>query len=81
MTNYMAQITENGKQRMAEVNMVGSVLPATVAEHIVSKSNVRDGAKVLMAELTFDYPTQSFKARSYTFDVIDGAVKNLTVVK
>lgn len=80
MAEYKAFINENGNQRMAEISTVLRETPEVAAEIIISEKNVRDGAKVTIAELVFDYPTQSFKAQSYTFDVVDGCAHNITAI-
>lgn len=80
MAEYKAFINENGNQRMAEITTVIRENPAVAAEIIISDKNVRDGANVTIAELVFDYPTQSFKAQSYTFDVVDGRADNLRII-
>lgn len=81
MAEYQAHIIENGKQRMASVSTILDEKPGVIAEEIIYSKNVRDGAKVLMSTLMFDYPSQTFKAHSFTFDVVDGRADNLTVVK
>lgn len=71
----MAHINENGKHRMAFTRNMGNVTEA--ANGIIADENIREGAEVLIAYTSFDYPSQRFVAEEHRFTVEDGRAKDL----
>lgn len=72
---YMAHINENGKCRVAEIDTM--CLIGAAANDIIVKANILDGAEVLIAWMSFDYPSKRFAVTEYRFTVEDGKAKNI----
>lgn len=76
MFQFQSVITENGKTR--NYNFATSDNSFTnAAKTVMQNANVRDGASVLIARMAYDTQSRAFAVIEYTFDVVDGKVKNL----
>lgn len=73
--HYMAQINENGNDRIAEIDDMVNV--AHAAKEIIRTANIREGAKVLIAWMGFDFPSQRFAVNECRFTVEDGKAQNI----
>lgn len=79
MVHYQAYITEKDTARIAYIDDYHNI--GWAASQLVEDAHVREGAEVLIATMSFDYPSQRFKAVEYRFTVEDGKVKDLAMVK
>ena len=71
MMEVKAQIIDNGnKQRFASINLF-SWNPQAAARKIIETAHVLNGS-VRMGHVSFDHPSQSFRASECVFDVVDG---------
>lgn len=80
MFQFQAQIIENGKQRFYSMGTTENSF-THAANEITRYANVKNGATVQVAKMTFDYPTKQFIVTAYTFEVVDGKVENLQPAK
>lgn len=76
MFQFQSVITENGKTRNYHFETSNNSF-TYAAKTVMQDANVRDGASVLIARMVYDTPSRSFQVIAYTFDIIDGKVKNL----
>lgn len=79
MTTYIARINED-HARTAEISYPWSQKPATVADDLIERENIREGATVRFANLTYDPTTDTFKPLEYSFAVENGKVVELKCI-